>query len=127
MKLMRTTKHRRFPAPKTDTAPASFVNGREVSALFQLMFEDRVGGHLKMRARTTDNCHIIETSLATKVPEIAGKWREKLTSSNYYLSQEGKLILGQAIFRISKTCAVSMDSKYCEWGSHCLILAKTIS
>ncbi len=91
------------------------------------MFEDRVGGHLKMRARTTDDCHVIETSLATKVPEIAGKWREKLTSSNSFLSQEGKLVLGQAIFRVSKTCAVSMDSKYCEWGSHCLILAKTIA
>jgi hypothetical protein len=94
--------------------------------LYELLFEDRVGTHFKMWAKTSEAVHVIDTRLAAKVSDMAQKWPDKLTCSNSYLSSSRKITPEQAIFRISETCAVSVDCSYREWGSACMIVARTL-
>jgi len=53
------------------------------------------------------------------------KWMEKMRVSNSYRDSEGSPVPGDAIFHLSETCAISMSSRYCDWGSHCMVMATT--
>lgn len=97
----------------------------EVTADNQIRFEDRVGSHCNMFAKTSEDVHVIDTKVAQNVSVIAERWPEKLRFSNSRLTKLGELAREKAIFQISETCAASFDSSYRDWGSDCMIVART--
>jgi len=110
-----------------DPIPENWPRPAEIQKpLYELLFEDRVGTHFKMWAKTSEPVHVIDTRLAAKVSDMAKKWPEKLTCSNSHLTSSRKISPEKAIFQISETCAVSVDSSYREWGSACMIVARTL-
>jgi hypothetical protein len=93
--------------------------------LYEIRFEDRVGGHCRMLTKTGEDVHVIDTRVASPVPEVVARWPEKVRYSNSRLSSSGSLVTNQAIVQFSPTCAISFDSAYREWGSECMVMART--
>ncbi len=123
---MNTLQTTAFFAP-SDTAPSTTQEpASEKKPLFEVVFEDCVSGHLTMRAKTPETVHVIDTRLSTRVPEMAKIWSDKLMCSNSHLTSGQSISVEKAIFQISDTCAVSVDCGFREWGSACMIVARTL-
>ena len=95
------------------------------SPLYEIKFEDRVGDHCRMVSKTGEEVHAIDTKVAASVPVILDRWRDKLRYSNARLTTAGSLCTRQAIFAFSPTCSISFDCSYRDWGSACMIMARS--
>jgi hypothetical protein len=126
---MNTTQTTAPPVPSANAAAvplrAPSRSAEFKKPLYEIRFEDRVGSHCSMFAKTSEDVHVIDTKVSQKVPVLVERWREKLRFSNYRLTPVGKLLCEKAIFQISETCAASFDSSYRDWGSDCMIVART--
>jgi len=123
---MNTAQATPLPCPDREhSAVESFHTAEPPSPLYQIRFEDRVSSHCRMLAKTCEDIHAIDTRVAASVPVIADRWREKMRYSNSRLTSLGTVETHQAIFQLSATCAISLDSAYREWGSACMIMART--
>lgn len=109
------------PHPPGDADSASALP----PPIYGIRFEDRVGNHCRMVSKTTEETHVIDTKVAATVPVILERWSDKLRYSNARLTTSGSLSTNQAIFTFSPTCSISFDSAYLEWGSCCMIMART--
>ena len=115
-----------FESPETDFEPSIFSEpSQPTKRLYEIHFEDYVGSHCKMFAKTSEAVHLIDTKVARNVAWIADRWPEKMRFSNSHLTPAGNFAPEQAIFQISETCAISVNSSFRDWGSDCMIVART--
>ncbi len=99
----------------------------EPEPFYKIRFEDTVSSQCKMLAASSaQRLHVIDTRLATRVPEIIQRWPRKVVFSHSLLGYiTDDIEADQAILKMSKTCTVSLDSSHRDWGSACLVMATT--
>lgn len=79
-----------------------------------------------MESKTAHAVHAIDTRVAATVPVIMDRWRDKLQYSDSHITSSGSVVADQAIFTFSPSCSISFDSSYRDWGSDCMIMARSL-